>query len=268
MARIVWLASYPKSGNTWVRFMLGNLWLGRAASSAEIGNQVPDIHYGLNGQHLFGQHLLVIKTHWKYWTGLPMREDTIGAIYVLRHPVDVLESCQNFGMLRSGGLRQSNAPEELRKISDQWVDDFIAHGGYPKFQQSGIGTWEENVRSWTWSGLALPKLVLRYEDLQADPVAGLTRIAKFLDLRKSDAEIAAAAERASRENMRTIEEQEIAERKEGMFYQARNQASIEAGHRFVGRSTDGNSLFTLTDDQRERARRHFAGLIREFGYAG
>ena len=99
-------------------------------------------------------------------------------------------------------------------------------------------------------------------------MAGLTRIAKFLDLRKSDAEIAAAAERASRERMRAIEEQEIAERKEGMFYQARNQASIEAGHRFVGRSTDGNSLFTLTDDQRERARRHFAGLIREFGYAG
>ncbi len=266
MARVVWLASYPKSGNTWVRFMLGNLVFGRAASSGEIGNQVPDIHERIRGEHLFGRHLLIVKTHWKYWTGLPLREDTVGVIYVLRHPVDVLESCQNFGMLRSGRLRQTKTAEELRAISDQWVDDFIAHGGYPKFQESGIGTWEENVRSWTWSGLALPKLVLRYEDLKADPAAGLARMAKFLDLKKPEAEIEAAAARASRENMRIVEEREIAERKEGMFYQERNQASIEAGHRFVGRSADGTSPLTLTADQRDRARRHFASLIREFGY--
>src|SRR5262245_16333708 len=113
MARVVWLASYPKSGNTWVRFMLGNLMLGRVNSSAEITHQIPDIHYGITGQHLFGNHVTIIKTHWKYWPTLPLREDTVGVIYIIRHPLDVLESCQNFAMLRSGNLREELSPEEL-----------------------------------------------------------------------------------------------------------------------------------------------------------
>lgn len=266
MAKIVWLASYPKSGNTWIRFMIANLVAGEMSSSAQVMTQVPDIHDGIKGQHLFGNHTTVVKTHWKYWTGLPLREDMIGVVYVVRNPIDVLESNQNYAFHRSGGLREEAGPEEISRFAARWVDDYLAHGGYPRFQQFGIGSWEENVRSWTWPGLAVPRLMIRYEELVAEPIGGLARIAKFLGLAKSDAEIRLAVERSSRERMRTIEESEIAERKEGFFYQSRNNSGLAAGHRFVGRSIDGTPMFRLSDEQRAKARERFGPIMKEFGY--
>jgi hypothetical protein len=66
MAKVVWLASYPKSGNTWLRFMNANMVVVDIAWSDQVMRQVPDIHYGISGQHLFGNHTVVVNTHWKY----------------------------------------------------------------------------------------------------------------------------------------------------------------------------------------------------------
>jgi hypothetical protein len=267
MAKIVWLASYPKSGNTWVRFLLANLMLGNVTTSSQVKTQVPDIHDGINGQHLFGTHTTIVKTHWKYWTGLPLREDTIGVIYLLRHPIHVLESNQNYALMRSGKLREEATDEEVAALAERWVNDYIANGGYPRFQQFGIGTWEENVRSWLWPGLSLPRLLVRYEDLMQDPAAGLTKIAQFLGLSKSSDQIDRAIAQSSRAHMREIEEREISGKVEGYFFQSRNKSGIDAGHRFVGRSTSGKALFALTPEQRSAAERKFASLIKEFGYS-
>lgn len=267
MAKIVWLASYPKSGNTWVRFLLANLMLGNVTASRQVATQVPDIHEGINGQHLFGSHTTIVKTHWKYWTGLPLREDTIGVVYLLRNPIDVLESNQNYALMRSGKLREQATQREVAQLAERWVEDYIFHGGYPRFQHAGIGTWEENVRSWLWPGLALPRLLVRYEELVQNPITGLTKIARFLGLEKSDDEIARAVEHSSRTRMREIEEREISNKTEGIFYQIRNQSGIEAGHRFVGRSTSGDPLFALSPEQRVAAEKCFGPLLKEFGYA-
>jgi Sulfotransferase domain len=239
---------------------------GEISSSAQVMTQVPDIHKGINGQHLFGNHTTVVKTHWKYWTGIPLREDMIGVVYVIRNPVDVLESNQNYAFQRSGSLREEASPEEISRFAERWVEDYLAHGGYSRFQQSGFGSWEENVRSWTWSGLSVPCLLVRYEELLPDPVSGLARIARFLGMSKSDDDVRRAVERSSRERMRAIEEREIAERTEGLFYQARNSPGLAAGHHFVGRSVGGEPLFRLTDAQKAAARRRFAPIMQEFGY--
>jgi hypothetical protein len=267
MAKVVWLASYPRSGNTWARFLLANLMLGEITASSQVGNQVPDIHVCINAQHLFGPHTTIVKTHWKYWTGIPLREDTIGAIYLVRNPIDVLESNENYALMRSGHLREQATEQEVAELAERWVDDYIANGGYPRFQQFGIGTWEDNVRSWLWPGLALPRLLVRYEELVWDPAAGLAKMARFLGLQKSDDEIARAVDQSSRTRMREIEEREIAKGIEGLFYQTRNRSGIEAGHRFVGRSASGTPLFTLSAEQRAAAERRFGPPMKELGYA-
>jgi hypothetical protein len=266
MAKFVWIASYPKSGNTWVRFLIANLLLRKVESSAQVMQQVPDIHDGVSAAHLFGKRTTLIKTHWKFWTGLPLREDTIGAIYLIRHPLEVMESNQNYALQRSGNLRREATAEAIGKLAGQLAEDYIKHGGHPRFQAFGIGSWEEHVRSWTFAGIDFPRLVLKYEDLKADPAAGLTRICGFLQLKRSDEQIRHAVEAAAEAAMRRLEEQEIAERTEGFFYQARNAAALAAGHRFVGRSASGRSLFSLTDDQRRRARERFLPVMRDFGY--
>ncbi len=266
MAKFVWVASYPKSGNTWVRFLIANLLLRRIESSAQVMQQIPDIHDGVSGAHLFGKRTTLIKTHWKYWTGMPLREDTIGAIYIIRNPLDVLESNQNYALQRSGNLRREAAPEEVAKLASRLVEDYITHGGHPRFRQFGIGSWEEHVQSWTWSGIDFPRLIVKYEDLKTDPAAGLIRICRFLQLKRTDEQIWQAVENSSEMRMRRLEEQEIANRTEGLFYQSRNASGLAAGHRFVGRSATGQSLFRMTDDQRLRARERFLPLMREFGY--
>jgi hypothetical protein len=267
MAKIVWIASYPKSGNTWVRFLLANLLLGKVENSAQVARQIPDIHDGIAGSHLFGKQTTLIKTHWKFWTGLPLREDTIGVVYLLRNPIDVLESNQNYALQRSGNLRREATAAEIAKLADQLVDDYITHGGHPRFRAFGIGSWEENVRSWTFPGIAYPRLIVKYEDLKADPAAWLEKLCRFLQLERNDEQIRKAVDGASRDAMRRLEESEIAARTDGIFYQSRNDPGIAAGHRFVGRSASGVSLFKLTEDQRRRAEQRFLPLMREFGYA-
>lgn len=52
MARIVWIASYPRSGNTWVRFLIANLLYKRITASSELQSFVPDVHEGSGVDHL------------------------------------------------------------------------------------------------------------------------------------------------------------------------------------------------------------------------
>ena len=66
--------------------------------------------------------------------------------------------------------------------------------------------------------------------------------------------------------MRALEEKEIAARTEGLFYQARNRAALEAGQRFVGRSNGAATGFQMTEDQRRRALERFAPAMRRLGY--
>jgi hypothetical protein len=114
----------------------------------------------------------------------------------------------------------------------------------------------------------MPRLLVRYEELLADPVGGLAKVAKFLGSAKSGDDIALAVQRSSRARMREIEEHEVTERREGFFYQARNRSGLEAGHRFVGRSVTGGDVFRLTEEQKQAALKKFAPVMKEFHYAG
>jgi hypothetical protein len=267
MARIVWLASYPKSGNTWLRFLLANLILGeRVGSSAKVQLLVPDIHDGITGTHLMPGLTTLVKTHWAYHTAFPLREDTAGVIHLVRHPVDTLESNQNYAINRSGELTVQKTPEELQAFASNFVDGFIRDGGHRQFRQFGIGTLEQHFASWSSPVIAFPKLLVRYEDLRQNPERELKRISTFIKLKRTEEQIAAAIKSSSETEMRTLEEAEIADKHHGIFYQDRNRSAIEAGHRFVGRSATGASKYRLTEDQRARATRRFAALIKQMGY--
>ena len=41
---VTWLASYPKSGNTWLRFLLYSYYYGSVTVSAQVAERIPDIH--------------------------------------------------------------------------------------------------------------------------------------------------------------------------------------------------------------------------------
>lgn len=267
MAKIVWVASYPKSGNTWLRFLLANLLAQRPlASSEEVRLAVPDIHEGVIGAHLWGPQTTLIKTHWAFNTQFPLREDTVGIIHLVRHPIATLESNQNYAINRSGNLLHEASGKDVDKLASDFVDAFIKHGGPAKFQQFGIGRLEEHTASWSSPLIKIPRLRLRYEDLRDDAAVELRRICRFLQLDRAEADISSAIANSTADVMRRIEETEIAERREGIFFQNRNEAAIKSGLRFVGRSESGTSRYRLTAEQEAAARKRFARLIRELGY--
>lgn len=154
------LASYPKSGNTWLKFMLAQLLGGRPVDFDSVERLVPDA-----GGHAQAPRLLpgggrLIKTH------EPLRPSLARyyrrSVYIVRDGRDVAVSYY-FSMLRTG-LFEGDFPSFL----DRFLDGEVG----------GFGAWHDHVLSWL--GGRGDTLVLRYEDLLGDPAGGLAKAAAHL----------------------------------------------------------------------------------------
>jgi hypothetical protein len=258
MKNIVWIASYPKSGNTWVRFMACNLLYGRQESASTLNLHAPDVHEV--GANLNG-HAGLAKTHFIYSARLPLVEKTVAAIYVVREPADVLLS--NFYYAQ----RSAGRSDDTRDAFDRYFDAFILNRGDPRWSQSGMGSWEDNVRSWLVAGQSFPVLTIRYEDLSTDPRGVCAMMAQMLRPGISALEIDAAVADSSFQRMREIEDADIREKRIGIFYKPYLQASIESGKRFMRRGVVGDGTRRLAPDQRTRLYEAFAPLLVELGYS-
>jgi hypothetical protein len=244
-----------------MRFLLANLLYGRVDSTAALQDMVPDIHRGLVGAQLHGSRKTLIKTHWRFTADLPLREDTMGAIYIIRHPIDVLVSNLNYVILRSqqaGELRNEALRGEFER---RFIDGYIQSGGYPHWREMGFGGWEENVRSWSEDPLPYTRLVLRYEQMRSDISATAATVCRFLGMDPGAAAIQAAIDRSSFDAMRALEEVEIRERRPGIFFSPDSAAAPTAA-RFVG----GPRRDPLSGAQREAAVARFLPMMEKLGY--
>lgn len=131
-AQIIWIASYPKSGNTWLRFLLANLFYGPISSSSHLCEVVPDIHWGVTANHLYGDRVTFMKTRWKYDSKLPFREDTAGAIYIIRNPLHVAVSNLNYMILRQGDQYFQLSESHRHHMRSEYIDNFIRAEGDPQ----------------------------------------------------------------------------------------------------------------------------------------
>jgi hypothetical protein len=181
------VVSYPKSGNTWVRFLIAHLVAGgRPVDFSSVQEIVPGIDW-LSAKKLRSlSRPRILKSH-EYFD--PRYEKLV---YLVRDPRDVVVSYYHHD------LRRRLIPEG--HPIEQYVARFLAGRLDP------YGSWQEHVGSWRGARGGDPGfLLLRYEDLSAAPEPGLRRIADFLGLRPSDAELTLACERSSFEAMRRLE---------------------------------------------------------------
>jgi hypothetical protein len=259
--KIVWIASYPKSGNTWVRFMACNLLYGPQESAAALNTLAPDIHEmgaAVNGP----APASLLKTHFGFSAQLPYADQTAAAIYVVRDPADVLVS--NFFYSQRSGPQFDASPDAFNR----YVDAFVEHRGDPRWIERGMGSWEDNVRSWLTSPRPFPVLKLRYEDMAADPETACRGLAEILRSDSSDADVRQAVQSSSFQRMRDIERADIRNKRTGIFYKPYLQPSIDAGSRFMRRGVVGDGPGRLSPDQRARLRSAFGSLLQELDYSG
>jgi aryl sulfotransferase len=257
---IVWIASYPKSGNTWVRFLVCNLLFGPQESAAALNQLAPDVHE-------LGPHPqppatpLIMKTHFPFSPLLPLAAHTAAAVYVVRDPADVMLS--NFHYSRRSG---AGAGDAEAAALDAYMNQYLDAQGDPRWIRLGMGTWGEHVRSWLTVRRSFPVLSIRYEALSADPQAVARRICAFLGMGRDDAQIAQAVEGASFERLREIEEADIRCQRVGIFYKPYLRQSIDAGLRFMRAGQSGEGSKALSADARRRLVAAFGPLMQELGY--
>lgn len=189
------LVSYPRSGNTWTRFLIANLvHPGGNVSFANIEKLIPDTSSQSNKTLKSTQRPRIIKTHEYFDHRYPK------TIYIVRDPRDVALSYYDFH-------RKYMHIDDNASL-DRFVEGFVSG----QLISSVWGTWGENVGSWLF---ARPQgdrlLLLRYEDMLRDTEAEVRRIAVFMGIDPDPARLREAVEYSAADRMRKLEKQQEAE---------------------------------------------------------
>ena len=215
----IFLVSYPKSGNTWTRFLLGNLMNpDEHITFANVERKVPDIYAESKMTLKKTPRPRIIKSHECF----DPRYRRV--IYIVRDPRDVALSAYHYD--RKGRNVPDGFPIDTYITTrfmktDEYFGTWGEHAGSWLVNSKNIfqisrlndeflgtmGSWGENVMSWLGArGHDREFLLVRYEDLLEDAQREMTRIAEFLSLAQISAEqIAKAVELSSAENMKKLE---------------------------------------------------------------
>jgi sulfotransferase family protein len=180
------VVSYPRSGNTWTRFLIANL-IGHPTLE-NISGMIPEIYLYSNRQLMRFPRPRILKSH------EPFDPRYKKVIYIVRDPRDVAVSLYHYSRKR-------------RDIPDGYpMDEFVVRymrGDFFDF----CGTWQQHVASWLYTQPDRQLLWLRYEDMLSQPGAALTKIAEFMGVAVTPERIASAIDASSYEHMRTMEQE-------------------------------------------------------------
>jgi len=257
---VIWIASYPKSGNTWIRFLVCNLVYGPIDSASALNRLAPDVHE-LGPAPEPPTHPVFFKTHFLHSPALPLGKHSAAAIYVVRDPADVMVSNYHYA------IRRGAVPTHDGANFSRYVDAYIASGGDPRWIELGIGTWQDNLLSWRAVGQHLPLLWVRYEDLMANTATVATSVTRLLSLDRSETQVARAVAGSTFERMRAIEDADIAARRVGIFYKPHLATQIGSGLRFMRHGKTGEAQGLLSTQQWARFNERFGELRHALGYS-
>lgn len=224
----VFLVSYPKSGNTWVRFLLANaLYPDVEVDFHTIHSLIPEVGQEARRRNLPGPRLL--KSH------APFRPEYPQVIYIVRDGRDVY--CSYFHYLRN------------KLPGDITLRDFLRDDSY--YQR----TWGEHVTSWLDGSDTGPLLLVYYEDLLEDCAGQLHRMADFIGVGISESRIQAAVRASSFERMRNIEAEK-----------GRAFADQDRADRFMRKGVHGDWRQHFGPEEKKILEHREGDVLRRLGY--
>jgi hypothetical protein len=183
----IFLVSYPKSGNTWCRFLIANLiYPQQTPNWGNIDKLIPGPEVASKRYLQSMARPRIIRSH------DPFDPRYRQVIYVVRDPRDVALSQYHHHQKRK--LIDENYP------FGTFLQRFLAG------ETNEHGSWKQNVASWLATRYADPRfLLLRYEDMIASPQRELGRVAEFLGVAYTAQDLARSIEQSSPERMRRLE---------------------------------------------------------------
>lgn len=218
----VFLASFPRSGNTWLRFVLADLATGDTSGFQDADRLIPYVgeHREMAGQLPGG--LRLIKTH------EPYRKDYRRAAFLIRDPRDVALSYWKW--LAGFGVEYSSL--------DIFLDQFM------KGKIGGYGSWLDHSSGWIEAAAGNSEIVVvKYEDLRKDTVGEMGRLAHVAGIDATDERVEQAVLRNSSDRMHKKATGESAYLS-GLGWQ-------DASVRFVGTATAKGWRDVLNEQQLE-----------------
>ena len=197
---IFWIASYPKSGNTWVRSLICSYYYTNDGIFTDdkllknIGQFPEKKHF-----EKFDYNIAVPGDTTKFWikaqesinqdrrfrffkthnflgkinnTQFTNEQNTLGAIYILRDPRNIITSVKNhFEMTYEESL-------EFMLNERKFTYDYFKKNDYGDFQF--LSSWEKNYQTWI-NNKIFPTLVIKYEDLINNTYDEFEKIINFID---------------------------------------------------------------------------------------
>ena len=236
------IVSYPRSGNTWTRFLIANLlFAGQPISFANIERLIPDAEAQSSRYMKRIPSPRVIKSHQYFDHRYPK------VLYITRDPRDVAVSYYNFA-------------RKYRHIADNYPLEQYVHGFVTgTLQSSAWGTWAENVGTWMAARNGRPTfLVLRYEDLIADTQTELATVARFLGVDATPAALSRAIENSSADHLRELEKKEG-----GVWVTTKNKRSDIP---FIGNAAAGKWKSVLPDAAVEKIESAWGNTMAQLRY--
>jgi len=242
MRPFIWVVSYPRSGNTFLRALLAN-----AFSQVDRPLTLPEVSQSTVGEHDEGLWIQLVgksaaqRTVEEEWrqrhayfqarrraeplTRRLFKSHTANAtafgreafdfqpgdriIHVVRHPCDVAISCADYW-----GLSLDKAIE--RMLTEGFVMD-----GRPRHGSEVLGSWAQHTRMWS-RPLPVPIHRVHYQDLVENTVETLSGVLEFLGEECNLRRVRAAAAFAHFDTLKAQEElagfTEASEVKSGRFF--------------------------------------------------
>ncbi|MCF8331781.1 MAG: sulfotransferase domain-containing protein [Bacteroidales bacterium] len=208
--KVIWLASYPKSGNTWFRIILSNL-MGEQEIDINDMEKMPisssrpvwENYTGFDSSNFFHEEagklrpitndlyaqdcneITFRKCHDAY-TFIDHKTPLLGspefhkAIYIIRNPLSIVASLANHNNVTIDKAIQQMADESysLNNTNRKWTNQL----------RQKLFSWNSHVESWT-NAQNLEKVMIRYEDLFDNSLETLRKAIFFTGLEYDDNQI-------------------------------------------------------------------------------
>jgi hypothetical protein len=227
----VFLASYPRSGSTWLRFLLYESLAGESSGFGNVNESIPDVKEHKIGKPLMPNNGRLIKTHEVY------HPEYRKAVYLVRDPRDVALS--------------EYAYQTALGLVEQPLDDYLI-----RFLTKGVNpfsSWNEHVQSWLSAPLSPDQLlIVKFEDLRKDSVTAVSDIIRFFGVTPDEVRIRQAIANNSVERMKAKEKETP-------------QRASKKGQ-FIRSGSVGGWRANLNEAQIKIVRDHASELLNRLGY--